>query len=89
LTLFLLAAISESLDTEIFTRLKAEVSKRIACSGTVGSLFDSLIFAVVGLIPAGIITWEVLPMAIFGQIVVKLVMQFAAALFFKIRSERA
>jgi hypothetical protein len=76
-------AIAETTDTEVFTRWKGSIQKRIIFSGTAGSVLDSVIFAVVGLIPAGYITWEVLPMAVLGQVIVKTIMQFVCVLFFK------
>jgi uncharacterized PurR-regulated membrane protein YhhQ (DUF165 family) len=74
-------SISESIDTEIFSRLKAQIAKRVIYSGLIGSIFDSFVFAVVGLIPAGFITWSDLPMAILGQVLFKSIMLFPFAWF--------
>ena len=69
--------ISETIDTEIYTRLKANFAKRVLISGLVGTLFDSTIFIIVGLSPigAGFLSWQFVPMAILGQIVVKYIVQ--------------
>jgi len=70
--------ISESTDTEIFTRYKASLMKRVLASGTAASILDSFIFAALGLIPAGFITWESVPSVVSGQILVKTLLQFIA-----------
>lgn len=74
-------AVSESADTEVFTRMRGRLPKRVAASGTVGALLDSVIFAVVGLSPvwSGIVPWDALPQVIAGQLVVKVALQFIAA----------
>lgn len=74
-------AVSESLDTEVFTRLRARIPARIAVSGLVGGAFDSVIFVVVGLSPlwSGIIPWSAVPNAVIGAYIVKAAVQFLAA----------
>jgi uncharacterized PurR-regulated membrane protein YhhQ (DUF165 family) len=44
-------ALSETLDTEVFTRLDGSLGKRIAVSGVLGGTLDSAVFAVIGLSP--------------------------------------
>jgi len=67
---------SESLETEIFSRLRAFLAKRIFWSGTFGSLVDSLLFIILGLSPltTGFVPWAAVPFAIAGQYVVKTAM---------------
>jgi|HigsolmetaAR203D_1030402.scaffolds.fasta_scaffold03056_9 Uncharacterized conserved protein len=74
-------ALSESTDTEIFSRLRLPMSTRILYSGLIGGVLDSVIFVLVGLSPlgAGILPWEAVGMAIAGQIVFKSLMQLLAA----------
>lgn len=74
-------AISETTDTEIFTRLKVRLSGRIAVSGLVGGTLDSVAFALIALSPwtTGIVPWSALPNVILGQIIVKGVLQLVAA----------
>lgn len=74
--------ISETSDTEIYTRLKLPLSIRVFYSGVVGGFLDSVIFVVIGLSPlgAGFIPWSAVPMAIIGQIIVKVLMQLLAAI---------
>lgn len=71
-------AISETTDTEIYSRLKKSVSMRILYSGIFGGILDSTIFVIVGLSPlgAGFVPWDAVWMAILGQIIIKLAMQF-------------
>lgn len=73
--------ISETADTEIFTRLKTSFSQRVLLSGVVGGTLDSVVFAVVGLSPIGanFLPWSVIPLAVLGQVIVKLIMQFIGA----------
>ncbi|CAM3549468.1 VUT family protein [Marinicrinis lubricantis] len=74
--------ISETTDTEIYTRLKLPMSLRVLYSGIVGGLLDSVVFVVIGLSPlgAGFTPWSAVPMAILGQVIVKTAMQVLAAL---------
>lgn len=69
-------AFSESLETEIFSRLRDFLAKRIFWSGTFGSLADSVLFITLGLSPlgAGFVPWVAVPFAIVGQYVVKTAM---------------
>lgn len=71
-------AISETTDTEIYSRLNLSMNLRILYSGVVGGILDSAIFVIVGLSPlgAGLVAWEFVWMAILGQVIIKLVMQF-------------
>lgn len=74
--------ISETADTEIYTRLKLPMAWRVFYSGIVGGLLDSVVFVIVGLSPlgAGFIPWEAVPAAIVGQVVVKSFIQMLGAL---------
>lgn len=80
-------ALSETIDTEIFTRMKSSIAKRVFFSGIVGGTVDSAVFVVIGLSPlgAGFLPWSAVPAAVIGQVVVKGVMQAvgAAVLVFK------
>jgi len=73
--------VSETLDTETYTRLKLPMATRVFFSGLVGGLVDSALFVVIGLSPlgAGFLPWEAVPTAIAGQIVVKTAMQIVGA----------
>ncbi len=74
-------AVSETLDTEVFTRLHASVRKRVLVSGVIGGTIDSAVFAVVGLSPltTGIVPWSYLWTTIVAQVFVKCAMQVVAA----------
>jgi queuosine precursor transporter len=76
--------VSETSDTEIFSRLKTTFAKRVLFSGLVGGLLDSTIFVIVGLSPigAGFFGWELVIYAILGQVIVKSIMQFLGYLVF-------
>jgi uncharacterized PurR-regulated membrane protein YhhQ (DUF165 family) len=78
--------VSESLDTEIFTRVKRSFVIRVVLSGIVGGLADSVIFVVIGLSPIGlgVLSWGQVPYAVLGQVVVKALLQPVGAfgLFF-------
>ena len=73
--------VSETLDTEIFTRLRERLVARIAVSGIVAGTIDSAVFAVVGLSPltTGIVPWQYLWTTIVAQVVVKCGVQVIAA----------
>lgn len=77
--------ISESCDTEIYTRLKLPMHMRVMYSGIVGGILDSVIFVILGLSPigAGMLTWALVPSAICGQILFKVLMQFVGCLWIK------
>lgn len=74
-------ALSETIDTEIFTRLRASVTKRVLYSGVIGGSVDSAVFVIIGLSPlgAGFLSWSAVPAAILGQVVVKSAMQVLGA----------
>lgn len=69
--------ISESCDTEIYTRFNMSMLKRVFTSGTISGMLDSAIFVTIGLSPliSNIIPWQFIPMAILGQFMVKTFMQ--------------
>jgi queuosine precursor transporter len=73
---------SEAADTETFTRIRASFAARVFFGGTVGAILDSTIFVILGLSPigAGFVTWHDIPLAIFGQLLVKVVMQAVGAI---------
>jgi queuosine precursor transporter len=75
-------ALSEALDTEVYSRLKATLAKRVFFSGLLGGTVDSAVFVIIGLSPlgAGFLPWSAVPAAIIGQVVVKGVMQGIGAL---------
>jgi queuosine precursor transporter len=75
-------AVAETTDTEIYTRLKLPLSLRVFYSGLVGGLLDSALFVVIGLSPigAGFVPWEAVPAAIFGQVIVKTLIQGVGAI---------
>ena len=77
--------ISETTDTEIYTKLKLPIHMRVMYSGIVGGLLDSIVFVILGLSPIGIgaLTWEAIPSAIFGQVLFKTVMQFIGCIIIK------
>jgi len=74
-------AVSETADTELYTRLKLPMGRRVLYSGAVGGTLDSALFVLIGLSPigAGFVPWEAVGLAIVGQIVVKLAMQAIGA----------
>ncbi|RXT13747.1 VUT family protein [Ammoniphilus sp. CFH 90114] len=69
--------VSETTDTEIYSRLKLPFSMRVLYSGLVGGFLDSVLFVIIGLSPlgAGFLTWEMVPLAILGQILAKFLLQ--------------
>ncbi|WP_078410132.1 VUT family protein [Priestia abyssalis] len=70
-------AVSETTDTEIYTRLRLPMAWRVFYSGIVGGLLDSIIFVVIALSPLGanFLPWEAVPAAIIGQVLVKTAIQ--------------
>lgn len=78
-------AISETTDTEIYTRLKLPFNLRVLYSGIVGGFLDSFIFVILGLSPIGanFLTWNIVPYAIAGQVLVKSIMQVIGCLILK------
>lgn len=83
-------ALSETVDTEIFTRMRASLAKRVLYSGLIGGSVDSAVFVVVGLSPIGVgfLSWAAVPAAIIGQLVVKSAMQALGAAFIHVKSTR-
>ncbi|WP_338450939.1 VUT family protein [Niallia oryzisoli] len=83
-------AVSETTDTEIYTRLHLPMNLRVLYSGMIGGLLDSAIFVVIGLSPMGanILPWNVIWMAILGQVIVKTIMQFLGVLVLQAASVR-
>jgi uncharacterized PurR-regulated membrane protein YhhQ (DUF165 family) len=69
--------LSETTDTEIYSRLKMPMSLRVWWSGLVGGLLDSVAFVIIGLSPlgAGFVPWEFVWFAILGQVIFKTLMQ--------------
>lgn len=74
-------AVAETTDTEIYSRLKLPMAWRVFYSGLVGGLLDSVIFVIIGLSPLGanFFSWEAVPFAIIGQVVVKTLIQAMGA----------
>jgi len=74
-------AVAETSDTEIYTRLKLPIHRRVLYSGLVGGFLDSVIFVVIGLSPlgAGFVPWAAVPFAILGQMIIKFLMQAVGA----------
>lgn len=74
-------AVSETTDTEIYTRLKVPMAMRVFWSGFAGGILDSSVFVILGLSPlgAGFIPWVAVPMAIIGQIIFKTLLQGVGA----------
>lgn len=74
-------ALSETLDTEVFTRMPGNVPARVAVSGVLGGALDTTVFVIVGLSPlwGGIIPWSSVPNAILGAFIVKAGLQLLAA----------
>lgn len=72
---------SEALDTEIFTRYRSTLARRVLVSGVFGGFVDSALFVIVGLSPltTGFVPWSAVPAAILGQWVVKSALQAIAA----------
>jgi uncharacterized PurR-regulated membrane protein YhhQ (DUF165 family) len=82
--------VSESIDTEIFSRAKRTLWWRIAMSGIVGGIADSVIFVVLGLSPIGaaMLTWSMVPYAILGQTATKAVVQPIGVLAYFVLTKR-
>lgn len=73
--------ISETADTEIYTRFKLPFVRRVFYSGVVAGFLDSSLFVIIGIGPLGLnfVPWELVPYAILGQWVAKVVMQLIVA----------
>lgn len=72
---------SESLDTEIFSRLRSSLAVRILVSGILGGIVDSALFVLIGLSPLGanMLPWDKVPFAVLGQVLAKSAIQFVSA----------
>src|SRR5699024_8857601 len=73
--------ISETADTEIYTRFKLSFVRRVFYSGVVAGFLDSAVFVIVGIGPLGLefVPWQLVPYAVLGQWVAKVVMQLVVA----------
>lgn len=73
--------LSETTDTEIYTRLKLPLHMRVLYSGIAGGIIDSALFVTIGLSPigAGFLAWNEVGPAIAGQVLVKTVLQIIGA----------
>lgn len=73
--------ISETADTEIYTRFKLPFVRRVLFSGVVAGFLDSALFVIIGIGPLGLkfVSWELVPYAIMGQWVAKVLMQLIVA----------
>lgn len=73
--------ISETTDTEIYTRFKFPFVKRVMYSGVVAGFLDSSVFVVIGIGPLGLgyVPWALVPYAVAGQWIAKALMQFIVA----------
>lgn len=73
--------ISETADTEIYTRFKLPFVKRVFYSGVVAGFLDSAVFVIVGIGPLGLkfVPWTLVPYAILGQWIAKVLMQLIVA----------
>lgn len=77
--------ISETTDTEIYTRLKLKMEYRVLYSGLAGGLLDSTVFVIIGLSPIGanFLPWEAVGAAIVGQVLIKSIMQLIGVVVIK------
>jgi hypothetical protein len=68
-------ACSETIDSEVFTRWRLDVLRRILASGIGASVVDSFAFVLIALSPltTGLLGWGDVARAIAGQILAKLV----------------
>lgn len=73
--------ISETADTEIYTRLKLPFVRRVFYSGVVAGFLDSAVFVIIGIGPLGLqfVPWQLVPYAILGQWIAKVIMQLVVA----------
>lgn len=73
--------ISETADTEIYTRFKLPFVRRVFYSGVVAGFLDSAVFVMIGIGPLGLafVPWQLVPYAILGQWVAKVIMQLVVA----------
>ena len=72
--------VSETIDTEIFTKARKSIIVRVLLSGLIGGAVDSAMFVIIGLSPIGsnVLTWMQVPFAIIGQASVKMIVQIVA-----------
>src|SRR5690625_5148178 len=73
--------VSETADTEIYTRFKLPFVKRVFYSGVVAGFLDSAVFVIIGIGPltVQIVQWQLEATTILGQWVAKVVMQLVVA----------
>ncbi|MDY0404281.1 VUT family protein [Virgibacillus sp. 179-BFC.A HS] len=73
--------ISETTDTEIYTRFNIPFVKRVMYSGVIAGFLDSSVFVVIGIGPLGLgyVPWSLVPYAVAGQWVAKALMQLIVA----------
>src|SRR5690606_33468788 len=73
--------ISETVDTEIYTRFKLPFVKRVMFSGIISGFLDSSVFVIIGIGPLGLkfVPWELVPYAIAGQWIATTIMQLVVA----------
>jgi hypothetical protein len=78
--------VSETIDTEIYSRCKGDMGARILYSGLAGGLLDSVLFVIIALSPIGmgILAWNMVGFAILGQVVVKSIMQILGVVSIKL-----
>lgn len=82
--------LSETTDTEIYSRLKLPMSLKVFYSGLVGGALDSVVFVIIGLSPIGAnyLPWDAVIFAILGQIIVKSSFQLIGAVIVKLFYEK-
>ena len=73
--------VSETIDTEIYTRFKISFIRRVMYSGVASGFLDSALFVIIGISPFGMgfIEWSDVPYAILGQWMIKVLMQLVVA----------
>lgn len=73
--------VSETIDTEIYTRFKIPFIRRVMYSGVASGFLDSALFVIIGISPFGMgfIEWTDVPYAILGQWMIKVLMQLVVA----------
>ena len=74
-------AVSESMDTVVYSRVDGRMGPRILISGLVSCPIDSAIFIIFGLSPltTGIIPWSAVFLTIVVQVLIKVALQLVAA----------
>ncbi len=88
---FIAFLLSETIDTEIFSRFKSNLTNRILFSGFVGGLVDSFIFVFFALSPIGsnFVSWEFIHLAIIGQFLIKFFVQVLVLILINRRIKNA